>query len=422
MSGSFYDRAILKHCLARPLLAATLLAAGIVGMLSAPVQLQSVSAQPRIAGGNGQELQALYANAEDVAEGRRLAEASCGGCHGANGISSSAGVPHLAGQRAAYLYLELKNYQTGVRGASAMNNAVKFLKDEALLQVAAYFASLEPPQVSGSAGATAGAADPVESGKAAAAGCAGCHGESGITKTPGMPSLVGLDPKYLAAAIKAYKNGQRKNDVMNPMAASVGDTVADQIALYYALQKPERAQTPILGDRTAGTAAATTCTGCHGAHGVSGNPAIPSLAGQDATYLASALQAYQQGTRGEETMKGLAAALDDNAIKNLAAYFAAQEPQQPNVRRPLNVAEWSQRCDRCHGLNGNSVDPRLPALAGQRLDYLEKVLHDYRTGARKSPQMAAMSEVLTEQDITSLAAYYAAQRPRSVVYVIVPAK
>ena len=155
---------------------------------------------------------------------------------------------------------------------------------------------------------------------------------------------------------------------------------------------------------------------------MSGNPAIPSLAGQDAAYLATALRDYKQGTRSDETMKGLVASLDDDAVKNLSAYYAAQEPKQPNVRKPLTTDEWAQRCDRCHGVNGNSTDPRLPALAAQRVDYLEKVLRDYQTGARKSPQMAAMSGVLTEEDIANLAAYYARQRARAVVYVTLPSK
>ena len=121
-------------------------------------------------------------------------------------------------------------------------------------------------------------------------------------------------------------------------------------------------------------------------------------------------------------MKGLAAALDDAAIKNLAAFFAAQEPKQPDVRKPLTADEWSQKCDRCHGINGNSTDPRLPALAAQRADYLEKVLNDYRTGVRKSPQMAAMSDVLTDQDISGLAAHYAHKTARAVVFVTLPPK
>ena len=80
---------------------------------------------------------------------------------------------------------------------------------------------------------------------------------------------------------------------------------------------------------------------------MSGNPANPSLAGQDAQYLAAALRAYKDGSRNDQTMKPLAATLDDNAIRNMSAYYAAQQPQAPNVRKPLTTAEWAQRCDRC---------------------------------------------------------------------------
>jgi cytochrome c553 len=394
----------------------------IAAVFFAGAYFEGASAQPRINSDDGPELRTLYANSQDIAEGKRIVESSCAGCHGTNGISESQGVPHLAGQRPAYLYLELKAYQAGVRGANAMNNVVSPLSDDALFKVAVYFASLDPPQTNAANGAKAAAPDPVQAGKTAAAGCAGCHGDGGISKTPGMPSLVGFDPKYLVAAMKAYKSGQRKNDMMKSMLASVTDASMNNIALYYALQKPARAQTPAAGDKAAGATAAAGCAGCHGADGVSENPATPSLAGQDGTYIANALQAYKQATRSDETMKGLAASLDDSAVKNVAAFYAGQEPKQPNVRKPLTAEEWAQRCDRCHGVNGNSSDPRLPALAAQRLDYLEKVLQDYRAGSRKSPQMAAMSNVLTDQDITGVAAYYAGQKARGVVFVVLPSK
>jgi cytochrome c553 len=222
--------------------------------------------------------------------------------------------------------------------------------------------------------------------------------------------------------MKGYKSGQRKNDVMKSVISAVADADLSNIALYYGLQKPARAQTPAAGDQAAGKSAAATCTGCHGDKGVSGNPANPSLAGQDAQYVAAALRAYKDGARSDETMKGLAATLDETAAKNLAAFYANQQPQPTNVRKPLTTAEWAQRCDRCHGVNGNSTDPRLPALAAQRVEYLEKTLHAYRTGDRKSPQMSAMSEVLTEADVENLAAYYARQKARAVVYVTLPAK
>ena len=79
-----------------------------------------------------------------------------------------------------------------------------------------------------------------------------------------MPSLVGLDPKYLVAAMKAYKSGQRKHDLMKTLLAAVSDADMNNIALYYALQKPARAQTPAAGNQAAGKTAAAACAGCHG--------------------------------------------------------------------------------------------------------------------------------------------------------------
>jgi len=385
----------------------------------------SASAQPaNVQPGAGDDLRAAYAGAADVAEGRRVAETSCARCHGTNGISAAKEVPHLAGQRAAYLHLELRAYKAGARGGDkTMDGVVRFLSDDALIKVAAYYASLEPAQPGARSTAKSTARpDPVAAGRAAAAGCAGCHGEGGISKTPGMPSLVGLDPKYLVAAMNAYKSGQRKHDMMRSLLAGLRAADIDNVALYYALLKPARAQTPASGNTTAGKAAAAACSACHGESGVSGSPTTPSLAGQDAQYFAAAIRAYNDGSRKDETMKGLAAALDDRAIKDLAAFYAGQQPQPPKVRRPLATAEWAARCDRCHGVNGNSTDPRLPALAAQRADYLEKVLHAYRTGARKSPAMAAMSEGLTEVDVENLAAHYARQNARAVVYVTLPGK
>jgi cytochrome c553 len=402
------------------LLAACASVAAAIGVGS-----QNVAAQAaRIQAGKSDDLRAAYANAADVAEGRRLAETTCASCHGANGISSAKGVPHLAGQRPGYLYLELKAYQSGARGDSAMGSIVKPLNDEALFKVAAYYASLDPAQPIATSGAKPAPArlDPVQAGKAAAGACAGCHGDAGISRTPGMPSLVGLDPKYLVAAMKAYKSGQRKNDTMKSILSALGDGDLSNIALYYALQKPARAQTPTAGDPSAGKAAAAACAGCHGDNGSSANPEIPSLAGQEGQYLAAALRAYKEGARGDETMKGLAASLDEPTTKNLAAFYASQQPQPTNVRKPMTITEWTQRCDRCHGVDGNSTDPRLPALAAQRADYLEKVLRAYRAGERKSPQMAAMLDGLTDADVDGLAAHYARQKARAVVYVLLPAK
>lgn len=370
----------------------------------------------------GDDLRTLTMTPTDIAEGKRLAETNCAGCHGANGVSVTQGVPHLAGQRPAYLYVELKAYQSGNRGDSTMASVAKVLNDDALTKVAAYFAGLDPAPAPAT---RAGAAkiDAVEAGKTvAAAACAGCHGDTGVTQIPAIPSLVGLDPKYLTEAMKAYKNGQRKHDTMKAMLASVGEPAINNIALFYALQKPAAAKTPAAGDKAAGKAAAASCAGCHGEDGVSASPATPSLAGQDAQYLVAALQAYKSGSRGDETMKGMTASLDDVAMKDMAAYYASLEPKAPNVRKPLTTEEWAQRCDRCHGVNGNSTDPRLPMLAGQRADYLLIALQGYRARTRKSSEMAAMSDGLSEDDLDNLAGHYAHQKARAVLFVPLPGK
>lgn len=373
--------------------------------------------------GNGDDLRATFATVVDVAEGRRIAE-SCSRCHGVNGISSMKGVPHVAGQRPAYLYIKLRAYKSGIYPKHEMEDKVKFLSDDALVKVAAYYSTLEPapPLKVSDAKAVPAKSDPVAAGKAASSSCAGCHGDGGVTKTPGMPSLVGLDPKYLVVAMTGYTSGQRKHDMMKSFVAPLTDADISNIAQYYALQKPARAQTPAPGDQAAGKKAAAACAGCHGDQGVSGNPANPSLAGQDAEYFVAALHAYKDGSRKEGTMKNVVAAIDDRTIKDLAAYYAAQQPQAPKVVKALTTAEWVSRCDRCHGINGNSTDPRSPALAAQRIDYLDAVLRAYQSGARKNSVMAAMSGSLSESDIAALALYYARQRSRAFVYVALPCK
>jgi len=236
-----------------------------------------------------------------------------------------------------------------------------------------------------------------------------------------MPSLVGLHPKYLVAAASAYKNGQRKHDMMKAMVAGLSDADVGNIALFYAAQKPGKAQTPAAGNEAAGKTAAATCVACHGEAGA-GTDTAPGLAGQDAQYFVAAIDAYKGGSRTDPLMKGPATSISDAAAKDLAAYYAKLQPQPPKLSKILGMADWVQRCDRCHGINGNSTDPRIPALAAQRPDYLEMVLEAYRTGARKSQAMAAMSTMLTAADVRDVAAYYSRQKARAVVYVVLPAR
>ena len=102
----------------------------------------SVAAAPAPAGA-GDDLRAAFATPQDIAEGKRVAQASCAGCHGLTGVATAKGTPHIAGQRPGYLYAELRVYQTSRRGDTLMNNVVKFLSDDALVKVAAYYAPAE---------------------------------------------------------------------------------------------------------------------------------------------------------------------------------------------------------------------------------------------------------------------------------------
>lgn len=64
-------------------------------------------------------------------------------------------------------------------------------------------------------------------------------------------------------------------------------------------------------------------------------------------------------------------------------------------------------CGSCHGVNGISMNPMWPNLAGQKEQYLAKQIKAFRDGDRKDPMMSPMSAGLSDNDIANLAAYYA---------------
>ena len=76
---------------------------------------------------------------------------------------------------------------------------------------------------------------------------------------------------------------------------------------------------------------------------------------------------------------------------------------------PENGKEKAQVCEACHGLDGKSVLPAYPNLAGQHESYLIKALSDYRSGRRSDAIMGSFAANLTNQDIEDLAAWYAQQ-------------
>ena len=69
-------------------------------------------------------------------------------------------------------------------------------------------------------------------------------------------------------------------------------------------------------------------------------------------------------------------------------------------------------CAACHGVDGNSVNPIWPKLAGQHEVYLAKQIRAFRSGERKDPTMAPMVSLLKEEDIDDVAAFYASQKQK----------
>jgi cytochrome c553 len=69
----------------------------------------------------------------------------------------------------------------------------------------------------------------------------------------------------------------------------------------------------------------------------------------------------------------------------------------------------SASCAACHGPDGNSPTPAFPKIAGQHAAYLEKQLHEFKSGDRVNATMNAMAMPLSDQDIADLAAYFSSQ-------------
>jgi len=171
------------------------------------------------------------------------------------------------------------------------------------------------------------------------------------------------------------------------------------------------------------TSGAAPCMSCHGEQGAgmeAGN--FPRLAGLNGQYLAKQLRDYQNGTRNDPVMVGVASALNDEEIEAVAAYYAAQEAFLPPAQVDAEQAErgrilaqegnWSSYtppCASCHGPEGIGVGEAFPAIAGQPVGYTIEQFAAWRSGERQNdPQgmMEAVAKRLTDEEIAAVAAYY----------------
>jgi len=370
------------------------------------------------------ERTALSPSRDMIELGRNVAGTACADCHGSKGVSMEPGMPHLAGQRTVYLYRVLQAYQARERTSDAMNHAVGFLNDEALMAVSAYYASLAParPPMPDEAPKNAELTpdDPFAGIKGDMKKCVKCHGDTGNSDASGMPNLSAQDPEYFATTMKAYVEGGRNHKLMKKLAAALDEATINQMGVFYAVQVPERTGNQGEGDAEAGRHAAEACSSCHGDDGNASGSEMPTLAGQDTRYFIKAMDAYKDGERQHESMFNAVKELSDTEIKDLATYYAAQEPIRRNIRVPFTSAEWMARCERCHGLDGNSSDPRFPMLAGQDATYLKNALQAYTTEGNGSAAMHAMADPLSAADVERIVAHYAAQEPKSVMYMQLP--
>ncbi len=247
--------------------------------------------------------------------------------------------------------------------------------------------------------------------------CKGCHGLDGKGIAPAIPNLAGQRPRYMLTALREYDVGQRSHSALRDVAMKLSDRDARNVVAFYAGLPPVPASTTIppmvsLFDR--GKSVAEGCTQCHGLDGNSRTPGTPNLAGQQPGYFVTAIQEYLMGSRNMAPMHGLIRDMSRRDMESVAIYFASQTPA-PRPAPPFGDAAAGERltalCGGCHGALGVGNDATIPNLAAQDPDYLVRAIKAYRT-SRKHPEMQLAVPALTDQDIESIAAFYAVQKSR----------
>jgi cytochrome c553 len=187
----------------------------------------------------------------------------------------------------------------------------------------------------------------------------------------------------------------------------------------------------------AGAAKAATCVACHGAGGNSVNDQWPNLAGQNAAYIVGQLKHFHDKTRINDNgvMAGMAAALSDQDMQDLGAYFAQQTPvgleADPSywqagekLYRGGDSARAIPACMACHGPVGRGNPAAgYPMLRAQHAVYTMQQLGDYAAdkrytrndkgdsnGGPNAEIMHTIASRLTQQDIRNVASYVQGMR------------
>ena len=156
---------------------------------------------------------------------------TCYGCHGVDTYRNAYpdySVPKLRHQNAAYLSAALHEYKSGERPHPTMHAQASSLSDQDIEDIAAYLQGPEPAKP----GAAAAGKAPKQ-----VAACVACHGETGLgvenALTPKPAIIAGQHVDYLEQALTAYRNGRRKNVVMDGMAQLLTSDADVKIAAAY---------------------------------------------------------------------------------------------------------------------------------------------------------------------------------------------
>lgn len=169
--------------------------------------------------------------------------AACASCHGKDG-GGQASFPRLAGMNAAYLLKQLGDFDSGARANAVMQPIAKALSAEERVDITRYYAAMPIPQAqSGAAPAAAGSPGAALAlrGKwsAGVPACMQCHGPGGIGVGDAFPAIAAQQAGYIAAQLRAWQSGTRKNDpleLMRHLSAKLSESEVTAVSEWFARQ------------------------------------------------------------------------------------------------------------------------------------------------------------------------------------------
>ena len=166
-------------------------------------------------------------------------------------------------------------------------------------------------------------------GKEKANVCAACHGPEGNSMNPAVPSLAGQPAQMISTQLFQFREGNRKDPQMSPMAANLKNADMNDLAAYFSSVKPQppkHRSSPESAKLGAELSQKYNCSQCHGPQ-LHGQQHIPRLAGQQPEYLATQLKLFKAGKRADMdgNMTAAAQAVPEKDLAILADYASGLE-------------------------------------------------------------------------------------------------